>query len=156
VTRNILISAPAQTVFRYVDDLRKWDEWSPWAKIDPAMKTTFSGAQNGKGAIYAWQGNNKVGEGRMTIVESEPEKLVRILLEFIKPFKSVADTEFTFVHADGQTSVSWSMIGKKNFASKAFCLFMDMDKKIGGDFEKGLSQLKTVCEASPAVFDGDS
>ena len=112
------------------------------------MKLTFEGPPAGTGAIYHWSGNNKVGEGRMTITESRPSDLVRIKLEFIKPFASTADTEFTFKPETNQTAVTWSMAGKKNFMSKAFGLFVNMDKLIGGDLEKGLAQLKTVVEGS--------
>jgi uncharacterized protein YndB with AHSA1/START domain len=147
VVRTVNVAAPPATVFDEVNDLHKWDAWSPWAKLDPAMKQTFDGPPAGTGAIYHWSGNNKVGEGRMTITESRPSDLVRIKLDFIKPFASTADTEFTFKPEASQTAVTWSMAGKKNFMSKAFGLFMNMDKMIGGDFEKGLQQLKTIVEA---------
>ena len=147
VVRTATIAAPPATVFEQVNDLHKWEAWSPWAKLDPNMKLTFDGPPAGTGAIYHWSGNNKVGEGRMTITESRPSDLVRIKLDFIKPFASTADTEFTFKPEADQTAVKWSMAGKKNFMSKAFGLFVNMDKMIGADFEKGLQQLKSVAES---------
>lgn len=146
VTRSTTINAPAATVFAHVNDLHKWDAWSPWAKLDPAMKQTHEGAAEGTGAIYSWAGNKDVGEGRMTITESKPNELVRIKLEFIKPFAAVNTTEFTFKPSATDTAVTWEMTGEKNFMSKAFCLFMSMDKMVGGDFEKGLAQLKATAE----------
>jgi len=143
------IGAPAPVVFAQVNDFHNWDAWSPWAKIDPAMKKTHEGAPAGTGAIYTWAGNDQVGEGRMTLTESRPNELVRIKLEFMKPFASTADTEFTFKPAGDQTAVTWSMAGEKNFMAKAFGLFMNMDKMIGDDFEKGLAQMKSVAEAAP-------
>src|SRR5881296_1615480 len=113
------------------------------------MKQTYEGAPAGTGAIYAWAGNNEVGEGRMTLTESRPSDLIRIKLEFMKPFASTCATEFTFKPEGKQTAVAWSMSGENNFVAKAFCLFMNMDKTVGGDFEKGLAQLKSVAETAP-------
>ena len=146
VVRTATIASPQPAVFEQVNDLHKWEAWSPWAKLDPAMKQTYEGPPAGTGAIYHWVGNKKVGEGRMTVTESRPSDLVRIKLDFIKPFASTADSEFTFKPEANQTAVSWSMAGKKNFMTKGFGLFVSMDKMIGGDFERGLAQLKTVVE----------
>jgi len=136
VTRSASISAPPAVVFAQVNDLHKWDAWSPWAKLDPAMKQTHEGAPAGPGAVYSWAGNSDVGEGRMTITESRPDELVRIKLEFLKPFAAVSTTEFMFKPEGNQTAVTWSMTGTNNFMAKAMCLFMNMDKMVGGDFEK--------------------
>ncbi len=104
ITRSATMSAPPQAVFPQVNDLHNWEAWSPWAKIDPAMQTTFAGPAAGTGSIYTWAGNNKVGEGRMTIVESRPSDLVRIKLEFMKPFAATNATEFTFQPQGNQTA----------------------------------------------------
>jgi len=148
VVRSTTIAAPAPVIFAQVNDLHRWDAWSPWAKLDPAMKTTFDGPAAGTGAIYHWVGNKDVGEGQMTITESHPSDLIKIQLDFIKPFPSSSVTEFMFKPDSVQTAVTWSMSGKNNFVAKAFCLFMNMDKMVGGDFEKGLAQLKTVTEGA--------
>jgi len=148
VVRSATVSAPASTVFGQVNDFHNWEAWSPWAKRDPAAKNSFEGPSAGTGAAFKWAGNKEVGEGRMTITESRPSDLIRIKLEFIKPFASTASTEFAFKSEGNQTTVTWSMAGQKNFVSKAFCLFMNMDKMVGGDFEKGLASLKAVSQAS--------
>jgi len=148
VERSATINAPPAVVFAQVNDFHKWEAWSPWAKIDPAMKTTYSGAPSGNGATYSWVGNSDVGEGRMTIVESRPNDLIKIKLEFLKPFSATNSTEFSFVPQGNQTAVKWAMSGDNNFLAKAFTIFMDMDKMVGGDFEKGLAQMKTVSEAA--------
>jgi len=149
VTRSTTISAPAATVFSQVNDFHNWQKWSPWAELDPAMSQTYEGTAAGSGAVYTWSGNKKVGEGRMTITESHPNDLIRIALDFIKPFSSSSVTEFAFVQDQNQsTSVTWSMFGKKNLVSKAFGLFMSMDKMIGPDFERGLARLKSVSETA--------
>lgn len=148
VSRSAAISAPVADVFAEVNDFHKWNAWSPWAKIDPAAKNEFSGAPAGKGAIFSWSGNNKVGEGTMTIVDSRPPDLIRIKLEFRRPFKATNDVEFTFQPERTQTAVTWTMTGRSNFMHKAVCLFMNMDKMVGGDFEKGLASMKAVAEGS--------
>jgi hypothetical protein len=148
VVRTAKMSAPPAAVFAQVNDLHKWEAWSPWAKRDPAMKQTYEGAPAGTGAMTAWAGN-KVGEGRMTIIESRPNELIRIKLEFLKPFAATNTAEFTFKPEGNQTAVTWSMAGTNNLMAKAFHLFMNMDKLVGGDFEKGLVQMKSVAEAVP-------
>lgn len=148
VTRTATIPAAPAVVFDHVNDLHKWQAWSPWEKLDPAMKRTFEGPQSGTGASYGWVGNKEVGEGKMSITESRANELVRLKLEFIKPFASTALTEFTFKPEGDKTAVSWTMSGDKSFISKAFCLFMNMDKMIGGDFEKGFEGLKSVVQVA--------
>jgi uncharacterized protein YndB with AHSA1/START domain len=148
VTRSATIAAPPATVFGQVNDFHNWDAWSPWAKLDPACVNTFDGAASGQGAKFAWDGNKKVGAGRMTIAESQPAEVIRIKLEFLRPFKSTSTAEFTFKAQGGETLVTWNMIGKNNFMSKVFGLVMDCDKMIGRDFEKGLASMKSVAEAA--------
>ncbi len=149
VARSATISAPAPAVFAQVNDFHNWEAWSPWAKLDPAMKQTYDGAPAGTGAIYTWAGNNQVGEGRMTLTESRPNELIRIKLEFLKPFEATNIAEFTFTPEDNQTAVTWSMAGKSNFIAKAVHLFVNMDKMVGGKFEEGLARMKSVVEAAP-------
>jgi len=146
VSRSATMSAPAPAVFAHVNDLHRWEAWNPWGKIDPAMKQTYEGAPAGVGQIYSWVGNSQVGEGRMTITESRPSDLVCIKLEFFKPFKATNAAELTFKPEGNQTAVTWSMSGTKNFMHKAVHLFMNMDKMVGGQFEKGLADLKAIVE----------
>jgi hypothetical protein len=146
VERSARIAASPAVVFGQINDLHRYELWNPWAKFDPAAKYTHSGAPVGVGASLAWAGNSQVGEGRMTIRESRPNDEVRMTLEFIKPFASVATTDFSIREDGGQSIVTWSMYGRKNFMSKAMCLFMSMDKMIGGQFEEGLATLKAMSE----------
>jgi len=118
VARSAIIFAPAPEVFAHVNDFHNWEAWSPWAKLDPNAKVSFEGAREGEGAIFNWSGNDKVGEGRMTLTESHPNDRIRIQLDFVKPFASTADAEFTFEPAGDQTPVAWAMSGRKNFVSK--------------------------------------
>jgi hypothetical protein len=148
VARTTTIAAPAPVVFAQVNDFHKWEVWNPWAKIDPAMKQTYEGAPTGPGAVYAWAGNSEVGAGRMTIVDSHPSDLIRVKLEFFKPMAGTSTAEFTFKPEGDQTAVTWSMAGQNNFIGKAMCLVVNMDRMIGGQFEKGLAQMKVAAEAA--------
>jgi hypothetical protein len=147
VTRSATMAAPPDAVFPQVNELRKWAAWNPWEKLDPAMKLTYEGPASGVGAAYAWVGNKDVGEGRMTITESRLNESVQFKLEFFKPMAGLCAAEFTFKPQGNQTVVTWTMTGKNNFIAKAMCLFMNMDKMIGDQFEKGLAQMKTIVEA---------
>jgi len=148
VTREATIAAPPDVVFDQINNLHKWQEWSPWAKLDPNCKITYEGPDSGKGAVFGWSGNNEVGEGKMTIVESKPGELVTFRLEFVKPFAGTNLAQFKLLPQGAGTNVEWSMTGDKNFLMKAIGLFMNCDKMLGPQFEKGLAQLKAVSEAA--------
>jgi uncharacterized protein YndB with AHSA1/START domain len=152
VERTTTMAAPPQAVFEQVNDFHNWQKWSPWANLDPHAEAIFEGPESGEGATFRWIGNEEVGEGSMTILESEPDKLVRIRLDFVKPFEDTSTTEFTLVPEGDQTRVTWSMYGENNFVGKAFCLLMDMDKMIGEKYEEGFVSLKKIVEdeAKPA------
>ena len=146
ITRSATIAAPQPVVFAQVNDFHNWQEWSPWAKLDPKATAIFEGKDAGPGAIFKWSGNKEVGEGQMTITETKPNDLIRIKLDFLRPMKDTANTEFKFTPEGDKTKVTWTMSGTRGFMGKAFCLIMNMDKMVGGDFEKGLANMKTKVE----------
>ncbi len=129
-------------VFAQLDDFKAWATWSPWEKMDPQMKKTFAGPARGVGASYAWQDNDKVGKGKMTITETNAPSSVTTRLEFIEPFTAVATAKFTVAGSGDASTVTWSMDGTHNLMGKIFGIFMNMDTAIGGDFEKGLASLR--------------
>jgi hypothetical protein len=148
ISRTETIAAAPRAVFDQVNDLHKWDAWSPWAKLDPAAKISFEGAPAGTGAVFKWAGNDKVGEGRMTVTDSRPGELVKIRVDFIKPFEGSNTSEFSFKPDGSRTAVTWNMSGRNdNFFMKAVCLVMNMQKTLGGEMEKGLAQMKSVVES---------
>jgi Polyketide cyclase / dehydrase and lipid transport len=147
VERSAIISAPGDVVFGMINDFHQWGQWSPWDKRDLDMKKTYEGPSAGPGASYAWDGNKNVGMGRMTILDCKPGESVSIKLEFFKPFAGTNQTTFKLAPSGAGTRVNWSMAGKYNFMAKVFCLFMDMDKMVGKDFEQGLANLNTVAQA---------
>ena len=149
VTRTADIPAPAAAVFAKVNDLHEFQTWSPWAKLDPACKTGFEGPSSGVGASFFWSGNSKVGEGRMTIIDSKPDELIRMKLEFVKPFAGTNTTEFTFKPEGRKTVMSWSMTGSCSFICKAMGLLMNCKKMVGDQFEQGMGNLKAELAAAP-------
>jgi uncharacterized protein YndB with AHSA1/START domain len=139
VQRSITIAAPPADVYAAVADFRRWESWSPWARLDPKQKTTLAG--DGLGAVYTWSGDDKVGSGRMTIVEAVPGSKVAIKLEFLRPFESVNETSFLVQPDPGGARLTWLMKGNHGLVGRAMSIVMDMDKMIGPDFEKGLASL---------------
>lgn len=148
ISREVQINAPAEVVFAQVNDLQQFNVWNPWAKLDPNSKMTFEGPKSGVGAKSIWNGNQEVGSGQMTIVESQPNALIRLKMEYFKPFQGTSEAEFAFKSENEKTTVTWSNSGKSNFFARMICVFMNMDKMMGGMFEKGLAQLKAVSESS--------
>ena len=151
VVRSTTIAAPPPAVYEHVADFHRWRAWSPWEDIDPTMERTFAGADSGRGAVYAWKGNRKAGQGRMEIVDViEPSRVV-IDLVFEKPFTARNETVFT-IEPDGPGSrVSWTMTGRKTLITKVMAVVRSMDKMVGPDFEKGLRQLKATVESQAAT-----
>lgn len=149
VSRQIRISAPADRIFPLVNEVRRWEGWNPWGKADPNCVMTYDGPPSGVGASYAWKGNSKVGEGRNTIVESKPTELVRFRLEFLKPFAGTNAADFTFPKQGVDIVVTWTMTGTSHPMTKIFGLLMNCDKMIGGQFEIGLTQMKSIAESTP-------
>jgi hypothetical protein len=149
VERSATVNASPDTVFAIINDLHQWGLWSPYDGRDPNMKKTYSGPDAGPGAGYAWNGNKDVGEGKLTIVSCKPGELVTMKLEFTRPFVCTNEVNFKIQPVAGGSRVSWIMDGKNNFMSKTAGLFINMDKMIGTDFEKGLENLGRVVQATP-------
>ncbi|MFD1811471.1 SRPBCC family protein [Rhodococcus gannanensis] len=148
VERSTTIGAGPEVVFDLIDDFRRWTEWSPWEGVDPNLNRTYSGADRGVGASYAWTGNRKAGAGSMTITESVPGRKVTLDLAFLKPFKATNVTTFLIEPGADGTTVRWQMAGTRSGLMKVFGLVMNMDKIVGKDFEKGLASMKEVAEAA--------
>ena len=146
VERSITIMTPPEKVYAIITDFNKWSTWSPWEGKDPAMKKTISGAPNGKGAVYEWEGNKEVGKGRMEIIEATPPSKVVMKLDFFSPFEAHNTAEYTLNVVNGATDVKWAMHGPSPYMMKVITTFCSMDKMVGKDFEKGLSNLKAQAE----------
>ena len=140
------IRAPREKIFPYINDFHNWGAWSPYERLDPAMKKTYSGAASGKGAVYEWAGNGKVGTGRMQITDTAPPSKITIKLDFAKPIEGHYIAEFTLEPTGGSTTVTWAVYGPASFISKVMQVFLSMDSLLGKDFEAGLANLKLVAE----------
>lgn len=146
VQRSLAIAAPAGSLFEQVNDHRKFVLWNPWGKLDPNVKNTFSGPATGVGAVCSWQGNREVGAGSSTIIESKPGELVRLRMDWKEPMEGVGLMDFTFKPEGHTTVVTWQLRGTNNYIGKIMCLFMNMDKMVGGQFEQGLANLQALTE----------
>jgi hypothetical protein len=145
VQRSTSIKAPPEKISAVLSDFQAWKAWSPWEKMDPAMKRTYSGEPTAKGAKYAWAGNSEVGEGSMTLTEAQPSR-VALDLDFVKPFEGHNKVVFTLTPKGDATEVTWDMHGPSPYITKVIQVFCDMDGMIGKEFEKGLADLKTLTE----------
>jgi hypothetical protein len=145
VQRAARIKAPPEKIVPLISDFHSWSAWSPYEKVDPAMKRTYSGAASGKGAVYEWEGNSQVGQGRMEITELTPSR-VTIKLDFVKPLEGHNIAAFTLIPQGDATNVAWTMDGPTPYIGKVIGVFVDMDHMIGKDFETGLANLKAVAE----------
>lgn len=148
VTRTAVLPAKPEAIFANVNDLHRFQEWSPWAKLDPNAKTSFEGPASGTGSVFTWSGNNDVGEGKMTIVGSRPNEEVNIKLDFAKPFTSTSMARFALKPEGEGTRATWSMSGERPYLARAMCILFNADKMVGDMFEKGLAELGRVSSAS--------
>lgn len=146
VERSINIKAAPETIYPLIDDLHNFALWSPYEKIDPGMKRTFSGAPSGKGAVYEWEGNDRVGHGRMEIIEAHPSSDVTINLDFLKPVTAHNVAEFTLRPNGNSTTVTWRMTGSAPYLSKVMSLFFSMDSMVAPQFEEGLANLRRLTD----------
>ena len=147
IARSAVFAAPSEKVFPLINDFHNWPNWSPWAKLDPEMQTTFEGPASGVGSVYTWSGNKKVGSGKMTILESDPTRRILIQLEFMAPWVAKNLAEFTLTPQDNQTRLDWAMTGTHNYMGKLFGTICNLDKMVGKDFEKGLVNMKVLAES---------
>ena len=146
VQRSSSIKAPPERIFALINDLHSWGSWSPYETKDPAMKKTFSGPANGRGAVYEWDGDSNVGKGRMEISDTAPPSNVTIKLDFVKPFEAHNMVVFSLEPKGDFTEVTWAMQGPVPYVAKIVHVFLDMDSMVGKDFESGLANLKAIAE----------
>ena len=153
--RSTIIKASPAQIFPYINDLRRWEQWSPWIEIAPDSNVTFNDIRDGTGMSMHWEGDPKAGEGTMTIIESTPDELVRLRLDFVKPMAGTATSDITLSPADGGTRVAWSMYGENNFLGKAVGLIMNCEKMIGDQYAKGLAKMKAIFESGKPIAPAD-
>jgi uncharacterized protein YndB with AHSA1/START domain len=150
VQRATTVKAPPEAIFSLINDFHRWGTWSPYETRDPAMKRSYGGAADGKGAVYGWEGNKNVGSGRMEILDTSPPSKIVIKLDFFTPFEGHNTAEFTMLPqgdaTNATTNVTWLMHGPASFMSRLMQVFINLDNMIGKDFEVGLANLKKLTE----------
>ncbi|HAM21275.1 MAG TPA: transcriptional regulator [Actinobacteria bacterium] len=143
ISRELTLPASADAISAWIVDFHKWVSWSPWEDIDPNLQRTYSGPPSGVGTAYEWSGNRKAGAGKMTITSVAPEE-IKLDLDFTKPFKSASKTTFTLAAGADGTTVVWQVFTPKSLMTRIFGIFMNFDKMVGADLERGLAKLKSV------------
>jgi uncharacterized protein YndB with AHSA1/START domain len=146
IERTTTIKAPPERIFTLINDFRQWEAWSPWERIDPSIKRTYSGAASGKGAVYAWEGDRNIGKGRMEIIESSPPSRVVLRLDFSEPFEAHNEVLFKLEPRGDAIAVTQAMYGPSPYMSKVMGIFFDMDKMVGEKYEEGLASIKAIAE----------
>jgi hypothetical protein len=146
IERSTRIRAAPATIFGLIADFRRWGSWSPYEHKDPAMRRSFTGPAQGTGAVYEWDGNKEVGEGRIEITDAAAPSRITMALDFVRPFRAHNVVEFTLTPRGDATEVTWAMHGPASYVSKVMGLFISMERMIGKDFETGLANLKAIAE----------
>jgi len=146
VQRSAGIYAPPERIFPLIANLKSMNTWNPFVDPDPAIKIAYTGPESGKGAAHSWSGNSKVGEGHIEITEAVPSSRVAMQLDMLKPMKAHNAVEFRLQPNGGETTVTWAMSGRQSFMAKLMTIFIDCDRMVGGQFEKGLASLKAIAE----------
>ena len=146
VARSTVINAPAEKIFPHLNNQKLAQNWGPWMEVDPKATMTLEGPEEGMGSKTSWKSDGQLGHGSATITESIPNQKVHIRLEYTKPFNMTQESDYLLESADAGTKVTWRVEGKNNIIGKVMCLFGNMDKMVGGVFEKGLAKLKSEVE----------
>ena len=147
VERSTVVKASAQTVFAQINAPKAWNSWSPWKEQDPTITNSYSGSESGVGAVNHWK-SAKMGDGSQTIVSSMPYNAISLELDFGNGSKPTSNWKFE--ETPEGTKVSWDF--QMDLGMNPFMRYMGlmMNGQIGPEYEKGLENLKKVCENMPA------
>lgn len=148
VERSIVVNADPAVVKNQLGDLKFFQEkWSPWTEKDPDMKVTYMGEMGKAGSGYSWAGNKEVGSGTMVVTSTEGDSVIQKLT-----FEGMGDSKTFYAVKPENTGskITWGISFEVGFMGRAMMLFMNMDKMMGADFEKGLTKFKTEIESMPA------
>lgn len=147
ISREVLIKGTPEEIFPHLNSSKKAHEWMPWQESDPEAKMVFEGPEEGVGSKTSWDSKGKMGTGEALVVESVPGKTVKTQLTYTKPMQMSQLAEVSLNPTGEGTMVRWSVTGHNTFVGRLACAFMNMDKMVGGQFEKGLAKLKSKVEA---------
>lgn len=146
MSRSMTINAPADKIFPMIESLREFNRWNPFLTPDPSVKLEYFGPERGVGAGHKWDGNREVGRGSIEITESHPNSNIAMKLHMLKPMAALNRVEFKLAPSGNGTAVTWTMQGRQPFIGKIMTLFIDCDKMVGKQFEKGLASMKALAE----------
>lgn len=152
VKRSITIDRPANKVFKAVNSMHHFNKWSPWAQLDPNAKYQYSGPEYGVDSFMSWVGNEEVGSGRQTIIESVPYEKVKTELYFDGQGEDPSWATFQIKDMGDKTELSWIFDADFNGNILGRYFGMMMDGMLGPQYEKGLNNVKILVEALP-VYD---
>ena len=147
VSRSVTIDAPIDRVFEQVNDLRNWEKWSPWKRMDPMMEMTFSNPPVGQGAFYKWVSQDKhIGSGTMTLAQ------VRTNEEIVTALHSEdwgdANATFQFGHKGKQVELTWTMANNIGVMPWSKYFGVMMKSELTKQFDQGLKGIKFYAEKS--------
>ena len=148
VTRETFVHAAPEAVFPHINNSKMANHWMPWQDSDPGLKMNYSGPEEGIDSTSSWDSQGKMGTGEARVIDSIQNKSVKTRLTYTKPFQMSQTAEISLTPVTNGTQVRWSVAGHNGFFFKMMGIFMDCDQMIGGEFEKGLSKLKTIVEAA--------
>lgn len=146
ISRELVMKAPAEAIFPFINNSQKSNSWMPWSEVDPNAKMSYSGPDEGVGSKSSWEGNGQLGVGEALVVESNPNQNVKTQLTYTKPMHMSQMAEISLTPATEGTLVKWTVSGQNSFVGRLMCVFMNMDKMVGSQFEKGLTKLKSMVE----------
>ena len=144
--RSAVIDAPAEAIFPYLNDFKLGQEWSPFEELDPDMERQMSEQTAGEGATYAWNGNSNAGEGKLTILELVPNERVTLDLSFARPMEGSSTVDYILTPDGDGTKMTWAMHGSQPYLAKLMSVFIDCEKMVTDNFEKGFVNLKREVE----------
>ena len=147
VSREIVINASPEQIFPFINNGQKADSWMPWKETDPTVKITYSGPSEGVGSASGWASQGKMGIGQALVVESIENQLVKTKLTYVKPMSMTQFTQLSLQPTSNGTVVQWLVTGQNKFGGRLMHVFLDVDKLVGSQFEKGLTNLKTMVES---------
>ncbi|MEM5566788.1 SRPBCC family protein [Psychroserpens sp. AS72] len=150
--RSKVIDAPVPVVYDVVNDFKEWPRFSPWIEQDKDAVLTFNEKTSGVGAGYSWEGEI-LGIGNAKTVDVLNNKKIKQEIEFVKPFESISNINWTFEQVEKGTKVTWSMEGKQDFMTKLYVAFAgSIEKNTGPDFERGLFKLDSIVQADMSKY----
>lgn len=150
IQRDVLINAKPDAIFQLLVSPKNADQWMPWKEQDPQVQITYSGPEEGMGSISSWDSPGQMGTGKAEVVGVIPNQSVKTKITYTRPMEMNQDSDFVLTPMGDSTQMTWTVTGSQPFFARLMCtlMFMNMDKYVGGMFEKGLNKLKLIVEGN--------